>query len=81
MWRSAREWGSIILRWIEESGQNGSVVTLYELNEGDETDGLEFHGIGTEILTRALRSLESTGKAQLMSDEEEPTLITGVKFF
>ena len=38
-WRSVEEWGSLIDNWVGETGQKGSVLTLYELTESDATLG------------------------------------------
>lgn len=36
-WRSAEEWAEAIYQWIDATGQKGSVLTLYEISEGDLT--------------------------------------------
>jgi len=38
-WRSVEEWGTLIEEWVAETGQKGSVLTLYELTESDATVG------------------------------------------
>ena len=38
-WRRPEEWAEVILNWIEETGQKGSVVTLYEITQGEATGG------------------------------------------
>lgn len=38
-WRRPEEWAEVILEWIEETGQKGSVVTLYEITQGEATVG------------------------------------------
>jgi len=37
-WRRPEEWGSLVQEWVEETGQKGSVLTLYEIVEGDMTN-------------------------------------------
>ena len=38
-WRRPEEWAEVIMEWIEETGQKGSVVTLYEITQGEGTSG------------------------------------------
>ncbi len=38
-WRTPEEWAALVEGWVEETGQKGSVLTLYELTEGDATRG------------------------------------------
>eukprot|EP00039_Didymoeca_costata_P028002 m.19692 g.19692 ORF g.19692 m.19692 type:complete len:177 (-) comp6650_c0_seq1:4038-4568(-) len=79
-WRSPNEWAKLIYDWVNATGSQNSVFTLYEMNEGDTGKDTEFHGIGNELLLRALQKLESDGKAQLMKTEPDVTTYDGVKF-
>jgi ESCRT-II complex subunit VPS25 len=36
-WKRSEEWGSAIYDWIDNTGQKGSVLTLYEIAHGDLT--------------------------------------------
>lgn len=36
-WRTPEEWATLIEAWVEETAQKGSVLTLYELTEGEGT--------------------------------------------
>jgi ESCRT-II complex subunit VPS25 len=36
-WRRPEEWAGLIEAWVEGTGQKGTVLTLYELAEGDAT--------------------------------------------
>ena len=39
-WRSIVAWANLIYQYVETTGQsNGSILTLYDLQESDETDG------------------------------------------
>lgn len=38
-WRTPEEWAALVEGWVEETAQKGSVLTLYELTEGDGTRG------------------------------------------
>jgi len=79
MWRSPQEWGSIIYNWVDSTGQNGSIMTLYELRCGDLAAGQEFEGIGVESLRRALEALEGQSKAKMFEGDDDDA--QGVKFF
>ena len=37
LWRRPEEWAEVIVGWVEETGQKGVVLTLYELTEGETT--------------------------------------------
>lgn len=38
-WKKPDEWAELVENYVEESGQKGSVLTVYELVEGDGTRG------------------------------------------
>ncbi|XP_033227980.1 vacuolar protein-sorting-associated protein 25 [Belonocnema kinseyi] len=71
------EWGEIVYNWAQENGFVGSVCTLFELTQGEDTVNQEFYGLDTEVLIRSLRTLESSKKAELIMFDEHQ----GVKFF
>ena len=114
-WRKVDAWAKLIYNYAESTGQsNGSILTLYDLQEADETRNegfilifillfiyylyhsfyfifvilisfnnslvffLEFHGLETEVLLRALKVLEKEGKAEVFSSGDGSI---GVKFF
>ena len=76
-WRRPEEWAQVVGDWVEETGQKGTVLTLYELVEGDVTNSQEFHGMPMELLQRSLQVLAKKGKAQIFGQEGQE----GVKFF
>ncbi|KAK0629196.1 ESCRT-II complex subunit-domain-containing protein [Bombardia bombarda] len=76
-WRTPEEWAALIEAWVDETGQRGTVLTLYELTQGDATVGTEFHGLDPEILQKALGTLVKRAKAQIFGSEDSQ----GVKFF
>ncbi|CAG8572215.1 13868_t:CDS:2, partial [Acaulospora colombiana] len=53
-WRKPEEWASLIDKWVLDSGLNNSILTIYEIAHGEETEGLEFHGLDQTILLKAL---------------------------
>ena len=38
-WRTPEEWAGMLEGWVDETAQKGTVMTLYELTEGDGTRG------------------------------------------
>ncbi|EXJ59032.1 hypothetical protein A1O7_06463 [Cladophialophora yegresii CBS 114405] len=77
-WRRPEEWGALIAEWVENTGQRGVVLTLYELVEGQETEGQEFWGLDADVLRRGLGALVKKGRAQVFGGQEDQM---GVKFF
>ncbi|QSZ35634.1 hypothetical protein DSL72_008504 [Monilinia vaccinii-corymbosi] len=76
-WRKPEDWARVIEEWVESTGQKGSVLTLYELVEGEGGRTAEFYGLDAEILQKALAILVKRGKAQVFGQEDQQ----GVKFF
>ncbi|CAN8097959.1 unnamed protein product [Discula destructiva] len=76
-WRTPEEWAALVEGWVDATGQRGTVLTLYELVEGEGTIGTEFHGLDHELLQKALNVLVKRGKAQIFGQEDSQ----GVKFF
>ncbi|KAI5866191.1 ESCRT-II complex, vps25 subunit [Durotheca rogersii] len=76
-WRTPEEWAEMVDSWVDETAQKGTVLTLYELTDGEATRGTEFHGLDTDLLQKALQVLVKRGKAQIFGQEDQQ----GVKFF
>lgn len=38
-WRTPEEWATLVEEWVDGTAQKGTVLTLYELTEGDATIG------------------------------------------
>ncbi|RPB00046.1 winged helix DNA-binding domain-containing protein [Choiromyces venosus 120613-1] len=76
-WKKPEEWANVIYEWIDNTGQKGSVLTLYEISEGDLTRNQEFHTIDPYVLRKALDVLVRRSLAQVFGANEE----MGVKFF
>ncbi|KAL8392202.1 hypothetical protein RB595_002408 [Gaeumannomyces hyphopodioides] len=76
-WRKPDEWAALIEAWVDETAQKGTVLTLYELVEGDGTLGTEIHGMDADLLQKALLVLVKRGRAQIFGQEDSQ----GVKFF
>ncbi|KAM3514834.1 hypothetical protein MY11210_001558 [Beauveria gryllotalpidicola] len=76
-WKRPDEWAALVEAYVEETAQKGSVMTVYEISEGDGTRNTELHGIDAEILRKALNVLVKRGKAQIFGQQDS----LGVKFF
>jgi len=55
-----------------------TICTFYEIQEGDASEGQEFHQLDTAILLKALKILEKSGKVQLFEGDSISEM--GVKF-
>ncbi|KAI9839930.1 MAG: hypothetical protein M1819_000122 [Sarea resinae] len=82
-WRKKEEWATLIAARVEETGQKNTVLTLYELTQGESTRSqgrrlpVEFYGMDSEMLRNSLNVLVKRGKAQVFGSGDE----LGVKFF
>ncbi|KAK7967139.1 uncharacterized protein PG986_001416 [Apiospora aurea] len=76
-WKTPEEWAKEIESWVDETAQKGTVLTLYELTQGEDTRGSTFHGLDPDLLQKALQVLVKRGKAQIFGQEDSQ----GVKFF
>jgi ESCRT-II complex subunit VPS25 len=75
-WKTPVQWADIIIQFVTQSGYNGSVLTVYELLEGETGEGTEFHGMNPELFRKAILILNQRGLAELMGSGESQ----GVKF-
>ncbi|KNC79213.1 hypothetical protein SARC_08382 [Sphaeroforma arctica JP610] len=78
-WRSIAAWANTIYSWIEKTSRTDMVLTFYELREGDESEGEEFHGMDLVTFQKALEDLEKVGKCTIFQGDE--TDGDGVKFY
>ncbi|CCE63144.1 hypothetical protein TPHA_0E00480 [Tetrapisispora phaffii CBS 4417] len=69
MWKGVDLWSSVILQWFETAVKLNQVVTLYELSQGDETIGWDFHGMPEPLLAKCIKSLCDRQRATIMKDE------------
>ncbi|KAA8625091.1 ESCRT-II domain containing protein [Pyrenophora tritici-repentis] len=77
-WRRPEEWAAALEEWVERTGQKGTVLTLYEIAEGDVSRREEFYGMDLELLQKSLGVCVKRGKAQVFGSGGEGE---GVKFF
>ncbi|GMT28383.1 hypothetical protein PFISCL1PPCAC_19680, partial [Pristionchus fissidentatus] len=76
-WRRPEEWAALIYEWAASNGLINTPCTLYEITHGDDTVDESFYGLEKEVLLKALRTLETQRRAQLMNLGAESE---GVKF-
>ena len=76
-WRPIQEWANLLDKWIDETGQKGSVLTVWEIHNGDAARGTEFWGMDPDVLSMVLATLVRRGKAQVFGRGKD----VGVKFF
>ena len=76
-WRSLSEWADQVYGWVDETGQKGTVLTVYELREGDAVRECSWRDMDEALLRKTLNVLVKRGKAQVFGLEES----SGVKFF
>lgn len=76
-WKTPVEWADLIYSWVEETGQKSAVLTIYELREGESSQGRPWKDIDEALLRKVLGVLVKRGKAQIFGQEES----AGVKFF
>lgn len=62
---------------IHFSGMQNSIVTLFELTQGDDARNEEFYEMPQDMFVKILRVLERERKCELLLDDNNQ----GVKFF
>jgi len=76
-WKTPGEWADALYSWVDETGQKGAVLTVYELREGDAMKSKDWRDMDETLLRKVLNVLIKRGKAQVFGQEEN----AGVKFF
>lgn len=76
-WLTLDEWSNVVYNWAQNSGMTNSVLTQYELLNGDDTRDEEFNGLNENVFMKVLKLLESKGKCEVMEIDGS----YGVKFF
>lgn len=64
LWKKIEEWARVIQDFSNTYGLKDSVYTVDELSKGMEVRKTELEGVHQEVLTRALKLLESQGKVR-----------------
>lgn len=76
-WHTLDEWGNIVYAYIMNIGATNSVLTIYELTQGDDVQNEEFYGLDSNVFIKILKTLEAQGKCEVMLFDDQQ----GVKFF
>ncbi len=76
-WKTGEEWAMSVAQWVERTGQKNTVLTFYELLEGDATADAEWRGMPAELLQKALGVLVKRGKVSIFGEGDG----LGVKFY
>lgn len=76
-WNTLEEWSIVINTWATNTGMTNSVLTFFELLNGDDTQSQEFHRLSEQVFMKALKHLEGKGKCEVMEIDGN----YGVKFF
>lgn len=70
------QWAQTIYDHVKEKSLQNSILTFYELLEGESTQNCEFHQLDERIFLKALKILERQGKAAVIEMDGNK----GVKF-
>lgn len=76
-WLTLEEWSNVINSWVVNCGMTNSVLTLFELLNGDDSKDQPFYQLNEQVLIKALKHLESKGKCEVIEIDGS----YGVKFF
>jgi ESCRT-II complex subunit VPS25 len=79
LWRTRQEWADMLHKWAVDTGHVNVVLTVWDLREGDESQGQEFAGLDAELMLEALQLLERAERAVVFTGNESDQ--RGVKFF
>jgi len=74
--RPLEQWATIIYDYVKEKSLQNTILTFYELLEGDSTKDRDFHQLDEIIFVKALKILEKSGKAAVIEMDGN----RGVKF-
>ncbi|GAA5827116.1 hypothetical protein JCM5353_006196 [Sporobolomyces roseus] len=65
-WKTPQEWSKTIYDWIKETGQQGSILTFYELTQDPNVSSLEFYKLPEGLLRKVLEILRKEGKCTVL---------------
>lgn len=80
LWQPMDKWIQEINQWALENGTTANTIyTVYELLEGEHTEGRTFHQMDAELLVTILERMEDQKIVQLLHTSDDIKTI-GVKF-
>lgn len=74
--RPPDQWAQVIYDYVRDKSAHNTILTFYELLEGDSTSNYEFHKLDELIFLKALKILEKAGKCAVIEMDGSK----GVKF-
>jgi ESCRT-II complex subunit VPS25 len=77
-WNSFNDWAAILYRYAQQNSLINTIVTLYELQCGEQSKGTEFYNLNEIILLQAIKVLEAQARAAVVPGENIHE--TGIKF-
>lgn len=79
LWMSLSDWGQELMKWAGSQAKKGTVCTLFEIMEGDDTKGTPLHQIPQQLLLRIVQVLDEQDKAKPVTSSSTGD-VEGVKF-
>jgi len=79
IWERPGDIAAKLYQFVRDQGLVDTVLTVYEITEGEQFEGSPFAGMDDTILRRAIALLEDEGKASLFQGNTSAE--DGVKFF
>jgi len=76
-WLTLEEWSNVIYSYAVNGGMTNSVLTFFELLNGDDTRDQAFYELDEQVFMKALRHLEGKSRCEVMEIDGS----YGVKFF
>lgn len=76
-WKRPEEWANTLASWVTDTGQNGTILTLYEIVHGDF--GNRYGELPPMLLRLAIDILSSQGRAQIVKGDGDGEWTDGVK--
>ncbi|ORX34044.1 ESCRT-II complex subunit-domain-containing protein [Kockovaella imperatae] len=78
-WRKPDEWGQMIYDWVMDHGLATSIMTFYEITDGDMSETTDFREMPVPLLRKSLETLVKKGRAQIIRGEGDSG--DGARFF
>ena len=64
LWKTWNEWADALYGWAVANGEIDSVVTMHDVQSGPSIAGTELANLPRTVLDKAIKVLESQGKAK-----------------
>lgn len=68
-----------MVEYVDKTGQMGSVLTVYELVEGEDTKKELFHGLDHSLFMKVLEYIEKQNQGKVFTASDVTKV--GIKFF